>query len=67
MLYRAIVGPAQTDHPDIQAFLRGFQLPCRNGYRFTDVGVFYMILPSPYYSSSHLLVFPVYKTCGGGV
>lgn len=47
MLYRAIVGPAQPDHPDIQAFLRGFQLPCHNGYRFTDVGVSCEILPSP--------------------
>ena len=45
MLYRAIVGPAQPDHPDIQAFLRGFQLPCRNGYRFTDVSVSWLILP----------------------
>jgi hypothetical protein len=46
MLYRAIVGPAQPDHPDIQAFLRGFQLPCHNGYRFTDVRVSCVILPS---------------------
>jgi hypothetical protein len=47
MLYRAIVGPAPAEHPDIQAFLQGFQLPCHNGYRFTDVGVSYVILPSP--------------------
>lgn len=43
MLYRAIVGPAQPEHPDIQAFLRGFQLPCRNGFRFTDVSVVYLV------------------------
>jgi hypothetical protein len=63
MLYRAIVGPAQTDHPDIQAFLRGFQLPCRNGYRFTDVSVF-LLLRTVQVHTCHLLVFPVYKTCG---
>ncbi|KAF8236190.1 hypothetical protein L208DRAFT_1252839 [Tricholoma matsutake] len=36
MLYRAVVGPAQLDHPDIQAFLHGFSLPCHNGFCFTD-------------------------------
>ena len=39
MLYRAIIGTAPPDHPDIHAFLRGFHLPCHNGYRFTDVSV----------------------------
>ncbi|KAF8233802.1 hypothetical protein L208DRAFT_1265141, partial [Tricholoma matsutake] len=34
ILYRAIVGPSQPDHPDILAFLLGFNLPCRNGFSF---------------------------------
>jgi hypothetical protein len=56
MLYRAIVGPAQPDHSDIQVFLRGFQLPCRNGFRFTDVSVTLscVILP-PLYTSSQFI------------
>ncbi|KAF8240018.1 hypothetical protein L208DRAFT_1556606 [Tricholoma matsutake] len=36
MLYRAIVGPVPPDHPDIQSFLHGFYLPCRNGFCFPN-------------------------------
>ena len=56
MLYRAIVGPAQPDHPDIQAFLQGFQLPCRNGYRFTNVSIgFFGLHLTPTYLSSQFI------------
>ncbi|KAF8218922.1 hypothetical protein L208DRAFT_1345548, partial [Tricholoma matsutake] len=32
----SIVGPALPDHPDIQSFLHGFYLPCRNGFHFPN-------------------------------
>jgi len=32
MLYRAVVGPAQPNHPELQAFFEGFRLPCENGF-----------------------------------
>ncbi|KAF8882082.1 hypothetical protein BD779DRAFT_1473054 [Infundibulicybe gibba] len=36
MLYRAIVGPSESpSHPEIQSFLAGFDLPCRNGFRLS--------------------------------
>ena len=54
MLYRAIVGCVQPDHPDIQAFLQGFSLPCRNGFRFTDVGVFCVILLFLHFTLTYL-------------
>lgn len=63
MLYRAIVGPAQPDHPDIQAFLRGFQLPCHNGYCFTDVSASFELLPSP--PNTHLSSQFVKRVEGG--
>lgn len=37
MLYRAIVGPEPGNHPEIQAFIRGFRLPCPNGFDFIKV------------------------------
>ena len=30
MLYRAIIGVVPIDHPELQAFIKGFRLPCRN-------------------------------------
>ncbi|KAF8893500.1 hypothetical protein BD779DRAFT_1467834 [Infundibulicybe gibba] len=36
MLYWAIVGPSESpSHPEIQSFLAGFDLPCRNGFRLS--------------------------------
>jgi hypothetical protein len=37
MLYRAIIGPESYNHPEWQAFISGFKLPCRNGFNFLDV------------------------------
>jgi hypothetical protein len=65
MLYRAIVGPALPDHPDIQAFLRGFQLPCYNGFRFTDVSVSCVILPSLSSSQTYLYSKFIKRVEGG--
>lgn len=40
MLYRAVIGPEHFTHPELQAFKRGFQLPCRNGFNFPEVCTF---------------------------
>lgn len=37
MLYQCIVGPESFKHPEIQAFILGFQLPCVNGFSFIKV------------------------------
>ena len=37
MLFRAVVGPEPPTHPKIQAFRHGFDLPCSNSFRFTEV------------------------------
>ena len=34
VLYRAVVGAEPFNHPELQAFLKGFRLPCRNGFNF---------------------------------
>ena len=37
MIYWAIVGAEPIAHPEIQAFLKGFSLPCANGFTFLEV------------------------------
>lgn len=37
MLYRAVIGTELPSHPELTAFRRGFKLPCRNGFVFTEV------------------------------
>jgi hypothetical protein len=39
MLYRPIIGNEPPQHPEIQAFLDGFRLPCPNGFDFIHVCV----------------------------
>lgn len=39
MLYRPIIGNEPPQHPEIQAFLDGFRLPCPNGFDFIHVRV----------------------------
>ena len=40
MLYNATLGPTSHRHPEWVSFIAAFDLPCRNGFRFTQVGVF---------------------------
>ena len=37
MIYQVIVGAEPIAHPEIQAFLKGFLLPCVNGFTFSEV------------------------------
>lgn len=37
LLYAAVVGPVPHEHAEIQAFRKGFQLPCNSGFSFLDV------------------------------
>lgn len=37
MLYMAVIGNVQPEHPELQAFLAGLRLPCRNGFTFCNV------------------------------
>ncbi|KAJ7149912.1 hypothetical protein C8R46DRAFT_915441, partial [Mycena filopes] len=32
MLFRAVLGPNSFNHPELQRFIRGFRLDCRNGF-----------------------------------
>ncbi|KAJ3511111.1 hypothetical protein NLJ89_g4285 [Agrocybe chaxingu] len=61
MLHRAIVGPEPSDHPEIQAFLAGFKMPCSNGFVFTDVKKFLQggseALINMVWSGSHIKTF----------
>ncbi|KAJ7675261.1 hypothetical protein B0H17DRAFT_1140337 [Mycena rosella] len=36
MLYRSVIGSEPPLHPDLVALSRGFWLPCRNGFTFTQ-------------------------------
>ncbi|KAI0054705.1 hypothetical protein BV25DRAFT_1922452 [Artomyces pyxidatus] len=36
MLYRAVLGSEGPRHADLRSFLRGFYLPCRNGFDFVE-------------------------------
>lgn len=36
-MYHAIVGVEPVAHPEIQWFLKGFLLPCWNGFTFSEV------------------------------
>ena len=40
MLYNAALGPTSYQHPEWATFIAAFDLPCRNGFRFTEVSVF---------------------------
>lgn len=42
MLYRATIGPESFRHPEFQAFIKGFRLPCPNGFNFSEVMGFYL-------------------------
>ncbi|KAI0354352.1 hypothetical protein OH77DRAFT_1548247 [Trametes cingulata] len=37
MLHVSVIGPEPPEHPELQAFLAGFRLPCRNGFRFCEI------------------------------
>jgi hypothetical protein len=37
MLYKSVIGPEFPNHPEIQAFIKGFNLACRNGFNFSQV------------------------------
>jgi hypothetical protein len=37
MLYRSVIGPEFPNHPELQAFKKGFNLACRNGFNFSQV------------------------------
>ena len=37
MIYHAIIGTEPAAHPEIQSFLKGFLMPCRNGFTFAEV------------------------------
>ncbi|KAJ7582356.1 hypothetical protein C8J56DRAFT_1056496 [Mycena floridula] len=37
VLYSTIIGSQSVTHPELQAFLEGFRLPCRNGFEFTTI------------------------------
>jgi len=37
MLYKSVIGPEFPNHPELQAFMKGFGLPCRNGFTFAQV------------------------------
>ncbi|TBU51959.1 hypothetical protein BD310DRAFT_833200 [Dichomitus squalens] len=39
MLYKATIGSAPPEHPEIQAFISGFRLSCRNGFSFYHVSL----------------------------
>ncbi|KAH9910864.1 hypothetical protein B0H21DRAFT_714417, partial [Amylocystis lapponica] len=48
MLYHGIMGEAAVEHPEIQAFIKGFSLPCRNGFSFLQLSRhLHIITPSP--------------------
>lgn len=40
MLYNAALGPTSHRHPEWASFIAAFDLPCRNGFRFTEVSIF---------------------------
>jgi hypothetical protein len=40
MLYNATLGPTSYRHPEWASFIAAFDLPCHNGFRFTEVSVF---------------------------
>jgi hypothetical protein len=44
MLYRSVIGAEPPSHPELQAFLKGFRLPCRNGFNFPKVGYWFVIV-----------------------
>lgn len=39
ILWSAIAGQEPPSHPELQAFAEGFSLPCRNGFKFTEVHI----------------------------
>ena len=40
MLYAAIIGAEPPSHPEIRSFAEGFNLSCRNGFKFSTVSNF---------------------------
>ena len=42
MLIYSVLGPHSHCHPEWESFIAGFQLPCSNGFRFTDVCYLYI-------------------------
>lgn len=60
MLYRVVVGSEPPSHPEIQAFRYGFDLPCRNGFRFSEV------CPLRYLQRNSLKSIQVLKSVPGG-
>ena len=40
MLYNAALGPTSHRHPEWASFIAAFNLPCRNGFKFTEVSIF---------------------------
>ena len=45
MLYRGVIGSEPLDHPELQAFKRGFMLSCRNGFNLSKVIVLSSLPP----------------------
>lgn len=39
MLYAGAVGTEPPTHPEFAAFKMGFELPCINSFKFTDVSI----------------------------
>ncbi len=37
MLYRATIGDSLPTNPEMAAFIKGFELECRNGFKLTKV------------------------------
>ena len=54
MLYKATLGSDSHRHPEWTSFTEGFTLPCRNGFRFTEVWVSSYSL----HRKLHVICFP---------
>lgn len=39
MLYRATIGFALPSHPEMEAFIKGFELQCSNGFKLSKVSL----------------------------
>ena len=64
MLYAAIIGAEPPSHPEIRSFSEGFNLSCRNGFKFSTVSSF---LPSQHCRfNCHSKLLKVPKNFSGG-
>lgn len=44
MLYRATIGFALPSHPEMEAFIKGFELKCPNGFKLSKVSLLQQLL-----------------------